>query len=106
MLVSLINSFDGTKKVNIDNFLLHAEDLLNKRDYSDESKVTILKYKITSLAKEKLMKDLSLFNETNLETFKIKLRYLFKPKIDFCSAQSQLNSINQKPDQPLTDFFL
>lgn len=52
MLVSLINCFDGTKKANIDNFLLHAEDLLNKRDYSDESKVTIVKYKITSLAKE------------------------------------------------------
>lgn len=106
MLVGLITCFDGTKNTNIDNFLLQAEDLLNKTDYSPEDKVTILKCKITSLAKEKLMKDLSLFNETNLETFKTKLRLLFKPKLNFSSAQSQFNSVKQKPGQNLTDFLL
>lgn len=106
ILVGLINCFDGTKNSNIDNFLLQAEDLLNKTDYSNEAKVTILKCKITSSAKEKLMKDLSLFNETNLETFKTKLRDLFRPKINFSSAQTQFNSVKQKPGQTLTDFLL
>lgn len=103
-LLQTFPSFDGKRESNIEFYLQELDNLSKIAKINDETKLIILKSKLTGIAREFLLNNPTIQSLSKYGEFTEILAKRFKKESSFEELQTEFQNLKQQPNESLNDF--